>query len=131
MRHTIRLAVLAVFLLPFAARAEEGVEERWDRMHMAGAYAGYVRTVVKRTKGEKPEVECTVESRVSMKRMGQGTEVESTTRSWEAPDGALLRIETTQKMSAQETRTVCVFSGGKVSMETTVMGKTRTVEKEV
>ena len=131
MRHTTRLALLGVLVLPLVARAADGVEESWDRMHMAGAYAGYVHTTVKRTEGDKPTVECTVESRVSMKRMGQSTGVESTTRSWETPEGALLRIETTQKMSAQESRSVCVFSAGKVSIETTLMGKTRTVEKDV
>jgi transglutaminase superfamily protein len=131
MRPHTRLALFAFLVLPCVARAADGVEETWDRMHMAGAPAGYVHTVVKRTAGEQPAVECTVESRLSMKRMGQTTEIETTTRSWETPEGALLRIEATSKMSAQESRTVCVFSGAKVSLETTLMGKTRTVEKDV
>src|SRR5262245_20344571 len=131
MRNNARFALLALLLLPCVARGEDGVLETWDRVHMAGGHAGYVRTAVKRTEGEKPAVECTIESYASLKRLGQPTEVHSTTRSWESPDGALQRIEYTSKMSAQETRAVCVFAGGKVSIETTVMGKSRTVEKDV
>jgi transglutaminase-like putative cysteine protease len=72
-----------------------------------------------------------VDSWMSMKRLGQATEVQSSAKTWETPDGALLRIESTMKMSAQETRTVCTFDAGKVTIETTVMGKTRSVSKDV
>ena len=131
MRDTTRMLLVLVLPLAFAGlgRAEDVVVETWDRMHMAGGPAGYVHSTVRRTAGERPMVESTAVSFLSMKRMGQATEIESTTRTWETPDGSLVKIEMTQKLSAQESRTVCTFAEGKVAIETTVMGQTRKVEK--
>jgi hypothetical protein len=135
MHHTTRLLVALALPLALAlavrAGAADEVVETWDRMHLAGAPAGWLHTTVKRTAGETPMVEATVDSFLSMKRMGQASEVASTTRTWETPAGALVRIEATQKMSAQESRTVCTFAEGKVAIETTLMGKTRKSEKDV
>ena len=77
MHKITRLALSLALPLAFAARtrAEDGVVEIWDRMHMAGAPAGWVHTTVRRTAGEKPEVESVMDSFLSMKRLGQATEV--------------------------------------------------------
>ncbi len=131
MRTSHGLALMLLLLPSAAARGEDGVTEAWDRLHMAGAPAGYVHSTARTVAEPTPRVESTSHAVMSMKRMGQTSDIVATTETWETPDGTLLRIAATSKMSAQESRSVFTFAGGKVTIETTVMGKTRTVEKDV
>ena len=100
MRNSLWLVVLGLSLPCGPARAEEGVTETWERVHISGARAGFghgrVRTIGEATK----QVETQIRSEISLKRMGQTMEMVSKSTTLETPEGHLRRIESTSKMSA-------------------------------
>lgn len=133
----MKYSTCALLCLPFLltavgdARAEDAVET-WDRMHIAGSHAGYVHTVTRTSEKDGQRIITTVaESVIEIVRMGASTKMQSRTETTETAEGKLLRIESTSLTSGQETRSIFTFSEGKVTIETTVMGNTRTVTKEV
>ncbi len=99
---------------------------------MAGARVGFLhRTQRAVGDGDSRRVETIEHTEVAIKRLGATTEIDSRSVTWETPEGNLLRIEARTTMSAQETRSVYTFAGGKVAIEKTVMGTTRKVEMDV
>ncbi len=131
MRNPIGLVVLGVLLPCGVARAEEGVTETWERVHISGARAGFGHSRERTIGGATPQVETKSHSEISLKRMGQTLEIVSASTTLETPEGLLRRIESTSKMSAQESTTVYTFEAGKLTIATQVMGETRSVEREV
>ncbi len=141
MRPTPLLASLSFLCLflpgwagsPRPAWAEDAPQPvvTWDRVHLAGGYAGFVRTTVRRHQGEHPVVETEVHTELNMVRMGQSAQVVSTTTTRETPAGGLLRIEVRQRMSAQESHSVFEFTGAALRLTTRLMGGERTVEQDL
>jgi len=115
---------LLVTLCAAAARAGETVEETWSVVHMMGKPVGHAHTVVRTT---AEHVETTVDTKMTIKRLGAEMTVESTERTVERPDGRLVSTRTSQKMSTVATTTEITFKDGKARMITTTMGAPREV----
>ena len=136
MRYLLPCVVLVLLLPARLTSADESpvtvLEARWERLHVAGAPAGYTHTVIRAVEanGEK-RIESHVETDMKLVRMGATTHIHSTSETWEKPDGTLLRIDTKTKMSSNVTQTTFTFKDGKVTVETVVMGNTRAVEVDV
>ncbi|MCA9316158.1 MAG: transglutaminase domain-containing protein [Planctomycetes bacterium] len=129
--HLPLLIVVALLASPLAARAEEGAEETWNRMHINGAPAGWAHGVMKTGVGESPLVVSTSESEMSIKRMGQTMEVGSSSTTEETIDGKLLRIDSKTKQSAMVAEATYVFADGKLTITTKMMGNERSVDQKV
>ncbi len=134
MRTRARLVLVAAALLfvapPGSVLADDDRIEVWDQTHLNGARAGTVHTISRAVQADGvARHETVVVSDMKMKRMGQTTEINTKVVTWEDAEGKLLRIATSQKMSAMTTDTVFTFKEGKVSIETTVMGNTRKAEQ--
>ncbi|MHC4133526.1 MAG: transglutaminase-like domain-containing protein [Planctomycetota bacterium] len=105
-----------------AARAADTVVERWAVLHMMGKPVGHVQTRVHTT---ADSVETTVASEMTIKRLGAEITVDQTQSTVERPDGQLVSMRTSMKMSAAETKSEITFKDGKAHMVTTVMGSRR------
>lgn len=127
------LAILGLlFLVPLgAARASDGDVETWDRVHMAGAHAGYAHTRVRTVGAATKQVESRVHTHISIQRAGTAIEIVASVLSRESTDGVLERLEVTSKMSANETTTVYAFTPGHVTITTTSVGTERSVDRPV
>lgn len=129
--HLPLLVVVALLASPLTARAEDGVEETWNRMHINGAPSGWAHGVIKTGVGEGPLVVSTSESEMSIKRMGQTMEVGSRSTTEETIDGKLLRIESKTKQSTMVAESTYVFADGKLTITTKMMGNERSVDQKV
>ena len=129
--HLPVLVVVALLASPLAARAEDGGEETWNRMHINGAPAGWAHGVMKAGVGESQVVVSTSESEMSIKRMGQTMEVGSSSTTQETADGKLLRIESKTKQSTMVVEATYVFADGKLTITTNMMGTSRSVDQKV
>ena len=135
MRNLTPALLLALFCFPTAANASDPVtleSETWDRMHIAGAHAGYVHKTVQRVDGDSgTRIETHDVQEMKIKRLGNTIEIKARSVAWEKPDGTLLRLESVVKQSAQEMKSIYTFDDGKMTVETTVMGNQRKVEVDV
>jgi len=111
-----------VVLCAAAARAGETVAETWGVVHMMGTPVGHAHTVVRTT---AEHIETTSVMKMTIKRLGAVITVEMTQDTVERPDGRLVSMRNSQKMSAAETKTAITFKDGKAHMVTTTMGAPR------
>ena len=131
--RTIVPSVLLLLALPCAfVQADDIGTETWDRMHISGVRSGHMHTITREQEADGQKwIETKSVTDIKLKRLGATTEVLSSSIVHEKPDGTLLRIESSSKMSQMESKTIFTFLDGKVSVETTVMGNTRKVEQDV
>jgi transglutaminase-like putative cysteine protease len=125
------VAALLPLLALAPARADEGTTESWFRVHVAGTYAGFDHQTVKTVAGDTPRIETVDHSEVHLVRMGQSMDIVQTSTTWETPDGALIKMESKAKQSAQVTTTVYTFSKGEVEIATHGIDGVRTTKAAV
>jgi hypothetical protein len=131
MRFSPVLAAALLVLVVLPARAQEAPEESWSVMSIQGVRVGHVHSV--RAKRAGPDgssvIETSVKSRMAIKRMGAGLEINGDTRHVETPEGKPLRFSARMEMSSSPTLHEGAIEKGRLRLKTTTGGVTK--EREI
>lgn len=129
--NAFRSLIFFAALLSPAAHAQTAQEiadrvlprDDWQLMRIAGSDVGYVRTSMKRLGDDSIEV--SVESKLTINRLGSTISIAQSQVSRERLDGSLIAIESMMDMSNQVTKSKFVFDGPEVTITTELMGRER------
>ena len=105
--------------------AEPEAKEEWDVYYIQGVRVGYARTSWREVDDEgRKLVRYEGESRLSVKRFGQATDLGFEISTLETPEGQLLSLTSTTEMGEQPTTLSGFVDGNKLYLQTTVANKT-------
>lgn len=101
------------------------IEETWDAYSLHGNRVGYAHTTVaKVVEGGKLLHRMRSATRTSFQRAGQSIVQDMLATSWETPAGEVVRFESRMKMGPQDMVSTGRVADGKMTIETTTLGKT-------
>ena len=102
------------------------IEETWDAYSLHGNRVGYAHTTVaKVVEGGKLLHRTRSATRTSFQRAGQSIVQDMLATSWETPAGEVVRFESRMKMGPQDMVSSGRVADGKMTIETTTLGKTQ------
>jgi hypothetical protein len=102
------------------------IEETWDAYSLHGNRVGYAHTTVaKVVEGGKLLHRTRSATRTSFQRAGQSIVQDMLATSWETPEGEVVRFESRMKMGPQDMVSTGRVADGKMTIETTTVGKTQ------
>lgn len=121
---------LALLLLVSGRAAAQEPEEEWQAITINGERAGHAHSVrTRRDEDGRALVETRLDSKISLARLGQATEIESSMKVVETEDGQAVSFWSRSAMSAMPTEVEGTIEGDKVRLRKLTGGTERESEQ--